>query len=308
MSTKEVITSLEKLEKNNILLLSLSGGDPFMRKDIVTILEYLKNSTFWKIGILTNGTLITNKHLEILCEHTDKFNFIQFTIFSHHPSVHDRYTGVTNGFNTVMRNARFLKEAGIFVKMAIATLDFNIDSLKDTIQYLTERGYHTSFSYQKFLSSDRTHSLQNIKRIRDATTKEFMEKVVHQCGDLMTQTIDKFKNHHSFNIPPENLNLCNGLCTNISIDPEGHIHPCLSLDTIKIGNILDEKPLYEQIKECAEFNYLKSLRRSDLEECRTCKYNNLCTICAGLMLRENGCFTNPSKQECLFAGAIEKII
>jgi MoaA/NifB/PqqE/SkfB family radical SAM enzyme len=42
--------------------IALTGGEPFLRKELFPLMEYLeRKENAWKVGVLTNGTLIDEK-------------------------------------------------------------------------------------------------------------------------------------------------------------------------------------------------------------------------------------------------------
>ena len=56
----EIILTLKKWNKMGRI--ALTGGEPFLKKELFQLMEYLEqNEYLWRIGILTNGTLIDEK-------------------------------------------------------------------------------------------------------------------------------------------------------------------------------------------------------------------------------------------------------
>ncbi|MBN1981624.1 MAG: radical SAM protein, partial [Chitinivibrionales bacterium] len=66
LSTAEIKRIIDKLADAGILFLIFTGGDPFIRDDIIDILEYAVSKNFWKMTIMTNGTLINANHISFL--------------------------------------------------------------------------------------------------------------------------------------------------------------------------------------------------------------------------------------------------
>ncbi|MCK4261215.1 MAG: radical SAM protein [Halanaerobiales bacterium] len=63
LSTEQVFNIIEKLKKANVLGVTLQGGEPFLRSDIVKIIKELVSKGIYTI-IVTNGTLVTEKKVE----------------------------------------------------------------------------------------------------------------------------------------------------------------------------------------------------------------------------------------------------
>ena len=61
LSTKEGLDILDQLSELKIQILNFSGGEPFLRKDIFTLLDHARN--FPSITITTNGTLLNKRKI-----------------------------------------------------------------------------------------------------------------------------------------------------------------------------------------------------------------------------------------------------
>jgi MoaA/NifB/PqqE/SkfB family radical SAM enzyme len=70
LSTEDVFKVLDNLGNSSIIVLSLEGGDPLMRKDLREILEYAYMKPFY-LFFTTNGNLIDRRPMEEYCRHID---------------------------------------------------------------------------------------------------------------------------------------------------------------------------------------------------------------------------------------------
>lgn len=66
MSTDEIYRSIRKIAKWNPDNVSISGGEPLVRRDIKEILIYLRKVYNGKITLSTNGLLIDKENIETL--------------------------------------------------------------------------------------------------------------------------------------------------------------------------------------------------------------------------------------------------
>lgn len=55
LSTSEVCDILDQLHTLGVLRLSIAGGEPFLRPDILEILEYASSLQGWQVAVITNG-------------------------------------------------------------------------------------------------------------------------------------------------------------------------------------------------------------------------------------------------------------
>jgi len=64
LSFDESMRVIEQFERANVQEVSLTGGEPFLRKDLLEIIEVLAKKKIWLSRIYTNGLLVTEDALE----------------------------------------------------------------------------------------------------------------------------------------------------------------------------------------------------------------------------------------------------
>lgn len=74
LSTEAIKDILEKCIEWNPYFIALSGGEPLFRKDFFEILQYLRDRFNGKIGLCTNGLLITNGNVDLICKNIDQID------------------------------------------------------------------------------------------------------------------------------------------------------------------------------------------------------------------------------------------
>lgn len=113
---------------------ALSGGEPFLRKDLPEIVSYL-----WARGlqvvIITNGTLLSEENIERTCGAT---NF-ELPLLSHRREVHDRLTRY-DSFQGVLRGMRNLDRADVPFVVAFIATRVNYQDLKRVVQLAIAMG------------------------------------------------------------------------------------------------------------------------------------------------------------------------
>src|SRR3954466_7901893 len=67
MALSEIKNVLRQLAAAGTFFLVISGGEPFVRKDIFEILQYARDLTF-SVKLKTNGILIGEREAEHLCD------------------------------------------------------------------------------------------------------------------------------------------------------------------------------------------------------------------------------------------------
>lgn len=66
LSTDEWLKFFERLKELKIFMVSLSGGEIFLRDDLFVLLKKLRENRMHRLTLLTNGTLITKNFAEQL--------------------------------------------------------------------------------------------------------------------------------------------------------------------------------------------------------------------------------------------------
>jgi len=112
--------------------ISITGGEPFIRKDLFPFLEYLDSSQeISHLHILSNGTLITDEVIEGLKKFT-KLDSIQISLDGSYPETHDRIRGPGN-FDKAIKGIRILISNGMDVKIMYTLQRCNMKDIPSLI-------------------------------------------------------------------------------------------------------------------------------------------------------------------------------
>lgn len=96
------------LKDAGCLKIHFSGGEIFLRKDVMDILQSAKSFGF-KICMTTNGTLITKLIAKQLVKM--KISTVAFSLDSSEPKIHDRQRGVKGSFKKTLNAVKLLNAA-----------------------------------------------------------------------------------------------------------------------------------------------------------------------------------------------------
>src|SRR5271169_6292216 len=112
MSLAEIKHLLDEMAEAGVFILTLSGGEIFLRKDFFEILEYARELTFC-IKLKTNAVLIREAQAARIRDLG--VESIQVSIYSHRPEVHDAITKVPGSLRRSINAIRFLRAQGLKV-------------------------------------------------------------------------------------------------------------------------------------------------------------------------------------------------
>src|SRR5882672_5137132 len=124
MSTVEIKNLLSEMAEAGVFILTLSGGEIFLRKDVFEILEHARDLTFC-IKLKTNAVLIREAQAARLRDLG--VESIQVSIYSHRPEVHDAITKVPGSLRRSVNAIRFLKQQGLKVVIANVLMNENME-------------------------------------------------------------------------------------------------------------------------------------------------------------------------------------
>ena len=135
-----IIRELKEMRANFV---TFTGGEPFMRKDILDLIEAHPDAVF---QIYTNGTLITEKLADRLQALGNAIPLLSINGFE---EANDGIRGEGN-FQTVVRAFDLLRDRGILFGVSLTATSRNIDSLLDPdfYDFLIERGAKIGWVFQ----------------------------------------------------------------------------------------------------------------------------------------------------------------
>lgn len=110
LNTKEVFSVLDQLADIGCFYLGFTGGEPFMRKDILDILRYAVKKGF-QVIVYTNGSLINKKVASELGRLS--LNKIDITIPAMHRVAFEKITQVSGSCEKVFTAIELLRQKGV---------------------------------------------------------------------------------------------------------------------------------------------------------------------------------------------------
>ena len=115
MTFEEINDLMEQMADAGVFFLTLSGGEPLLRKDLFAILRRARELTF-NVKLKTNAILIKEKQAALIRDLG--VENVQISIYSPRPEIHDAVTKVPGSLNRSIKAIRFLVSQGLKVTMA----------------------------------------------------------------------------------------------------------------------------------------------------------------------------------------------
>lgn len=269
---------LDEAKKIGTRFITLTGGEPFTRKDIFQIICEIKKRGI-RVCIATNGMLLSKSVIEIL-EELD-VDRIQISLEGANPEKNNKIRGKGVFEKITQEVIPELKKSYLFTAVSVTPTITNYQDMEQIAEMCWKLGVDT-LSIRRFSSEGRgkTNSLEvNIKENQwllkeiQRLQKQYAGILNISTGDplyaLMNEKRDEYAGKRV-------LGGCTAGITSLAIDAHGNIRPCTRAN-LNLGNVRRDSmsDVWKQNE------VLQKIRDRSLYEgkCGTCKYKMLCGGC-----------------------------
>ncbi|MBE0426903.1 MAG: radical SAM protein [Nitrospirae bacterium] len=273
---------------NYSLSFNITGGEPFLRKDLFAILSEIKYSGA-DVYLLTNGILIDERKAKVLAG--IGVDGVQVSMEGPE-KIHDSIRG-KGSFSSSVRGVRHLLDAGLGVTLNVTLSSVNAEYFEDMTEIALTLGVQR-LGFSRLVPSGRGEAM--LKEMLDKErVRELYEKIFSlDTGKLEILTGDPVASRIREKITKESTseknplnedfgNIATGGCaagiSGLTILPDGTLLPCRRLN-IPVGNIRKDS-----LREIwATSGVLESLRdrRRYKGKCGICKMWAICRGCRAI--------------------------
>jgi radical SAM protein with 4Fe4S-binding SPASM domain len=278
---KEIEDIFVQLKNAGCLQLIFSGGEPFLRKDFLEILD-LADLYGFAIKIMSNGTLFDEKCVDTLKK--IRLTYIQVSLYGITEKVHDFATAVPGSFVKTMQGLRLLRE----------------NNIKNIIAFLLMK--QNCFQLNRLRSFSREHNLNiGLSCFVTPTCDRKLDPLKYRVTDRQVYDIMRFPRLKKSLIggPKSGNNKTSKISKNFAyIAPNGEVYPQTNLRW-SCGN-LREKSFIDIWHNSSTLKTVRSLEIDDFE-CNNCKNLPRCRCyCPSLAYLEHGDLRKTPKEICRF--------
>jgi AdoMet-dependent heme synthase len=286
LSTLELKQLLQQLAEVGVFTVTFSGGEVFMRRDFLELVEYARALLF-NVRIKTNAVMIGEREAQRL--RALAIEQVQVSVYSHRAEIHDAITKLPGSFRRTMDAIRLLRSQGL--KLVIA----NVLMTANMHDHAGVRSLAKELDVQYRLDPTITPKLDGNSSILNLRIPGTKLKQVLQDEDLVSDV-------NEFCSPPTPASAddlesypCSAGHSSCYISPYGDVFPCVQFP-LPSGNVRQHQ--FRDIwRGSPELQQVRSIRLKDLPVCSTCAHANACTRCPGLAYME-GSMRGPSSADC----------
>jgi len=272
LSINKILKVLREAKKLGFELAAFSGGEPFLRNDLMQI---IRNSPL-PVSILTNGDLIKKEQIIELSK-LKHFKELRFSLdgFEAHGRVR-----VNSKSDRVLSNIRCALAHGIHTSINTMITKFNIDELlelyaliKKNLSKITWRldvpilsGRCKIFGRELFVENDVL-----FKRLKELIARYVREQPSFKI--IISNIFNSSLVNHGFYEHSLNEHPCNYAIGSVTIRPNGDVSFCPSLNVV-FGNVT--KYSLGEIMHAKKYATFCSMQIKEIRACKRCKYLRVC--------------------------------
>jgi AdoMet-dependent heme synthase len=286
MTIREIYDLLRQLEQSGVFFLTISGGEPLVRRDCFEIIKIARSLGF-NVKLKTNAILIKDQEARKL--RSMGVEQVQISVYSHHPEVHDAITKVPGSLLRTIAAIRLLREHGLKVTVANVLMKSNFRESGGVRALAAELGAQFTLdpTITPMLDGDRSILRLGLAAIEVSS----LFRDANLVGDV-----------DAFCAPPPPVDdevreglPCSAGHTSCYGSPYGDVYPCVQFP-LPCGNV--RKETFQNIwRNSQQLREVRSIRGKDLPTCSSCAHLDSCTRCPGLAYME-GNIRGPSSADC----------
>jgi radical SAM protein with 4Fe4S-binding SPASM domain len=289
LKRSEIFSILDQLCDIGCFYLGFTGGEPFIRKDILDILWYARKKGF-QIIIYTNGSLINEKIVEELKRINP--NKMDISIPAWSQGVFESISGLSGSREKVFQTIGLLQKNGIKIGLKTCVLKANALEIKDIGNFAHSVGVRYRLDDTLFPCLDGSlrpyengNWLLNIENFSTCTSS-FPE----------TESATQYPT-------PNTIFKCGAGLRQAAITPSGELKACLMIDRPRF-KILDKRvtksPSHQVTKSKDNFagawqklkSFVSGIKPDDNYQCNRCKLYDYCKWCPARSWLYNKNFTS----------------
>jgi radical SAM protein with 4Fe4S-binding SPASM domain len=288
LSTGQIKRILSGLKAAGTLNLVFTGGEIFLRPDILPLCAYARKLGF-DLRIFTNAVLITETDARFL----GSLSLTGIEISLYGPAkIHDRVTRSPGSFDLTLQSIRLLKKYRIPVTIKTPLMTLNIAGLPWLKRFAKQANAKLRIDPILVPGNNGNRKMLKYRLGRTALRAAYRDPGIFQ------------KPASPFVAEPE-LD-CSAGHNLAAIGCDGTVYPCLQL-LLPLGN-LKRRPFSEiwnnRNRPLARY---RSIAPDDIATCRSCDNAKFCQRCPGVALLEDGDLTGPSRIACTVASVIKSL-
>lgn len=279
LGTEQWERVLRELADLGVMFLTISGGEPTLRKDFLHLVAYARQLRF-AVKIFSNGLNITPE----LAAELGRLSVqeVQISLYSPRAEVHDGVTRVPGSFERVVAAARALRDANVKVLLKSPLMSLNAPEYAEYVEFVT--GLGCEYTLDPKLNPRENGDM--------APTALAIDKPSY----LALRRDPRFALPSVRAERPLDSAPCSACRGNVHVEPNGELRPCTQWN-VATGHVLATS-LRDAWYGNERASEIRRLTWNDLPGCRVCDLRAFCQRCFADAERNVGDALAPYAQAC----------
>jgi radical SAM protein with 4Fe4S-binding SPASM domain len=280
---------LNDLQQIGVVKIILTGGDPFVKKDIWKLIEMIYERDF-ALDIYTNGLALLGR-----VEKLAKFypRSVGLSVYSANDEIHDNITRVKGSLKKTLLVAKDLADNGVPIYFKCPIMYHNATSYYTVTELAKQYGATPQIDITLTDSVDGDTAITEQLQVDG----ELLEIILRDPN--IPLYVGKEAPNFGSQERDRNQAFCGAGTVLMNITPEGDVTPCNSFPT-QFGN-LKESSFLEIWNNSKTLNMWQQTVIADYEECGTHERCGFCNRCPGQSFIEHGTPLKASTANCYIA-------
>jgi radical SAM protein with 4Fe4S-binding SPASM domain len=231
---------IDRLSEIGVFIVTFTGGEPTLRDDLTELLLYAQNKGM-VTGLISNGRKLKDKTYVAALEKAG-LDFVQITLESHKPTIHDKMTDAKGSWNETLAGIRNAVQSQIYVSTNTTLSKHNAPDFLDTIDFIKSLDVN-AFGCNSLIYSGKANEVREEFALSIEALTELMPKIRDKAHLLGLKFLWYTPTQYC-RFDPVQLGLgvksCTAAMINMCVGPNGDVYPCQSYFE-SLGNILVEE-------------------------------------------------------------------
>lgn len=302
LTTAQWLSFIDHIADLKVFRVKISGGEPFAREDIFTILDHLSRKPI-RFSINTNAALIDDEAARRLEAYGARLSDLMVSMDGGTEEAHDALRG-PGAFGQMVRGLGHLVEHVGRVSAYCTVTRLNFRHLDRVVGLAEELGV-SAVKFNELITLGRGRDNRNMLDLAPAERREAaarladIKRAYPSVSGTLLEVNEIFDDIRSAcaaadstkQVPVNYLSGCGALRTECAVRPDGYVTPCDRLTDLIAGSILDTSlaVLWSKSALFQEFRRRFVTPITDLDTCVDCAYAPYCTAgCAASAYADRG--------------------
>ncbi|MSQ82746.1 MAG: radical SAM protein [Myxococcales bacterium] len=279
LTTGEWHNVVEQLAQLGVIKLTWSGGDPFMRADLLQLVQHAGTLGF--SSTLRTHAMAVNPQVALQFRNAG-VELARVSLYSLRPEIHDPFTRGAGSLAKTLFGIDALVAAGIEVKVDVFVTAEMIEEIPEIAKYFIQRGATAGFANKVHRDHLARTDLDRLELTSDQRVR---------AQQLTWQSAANNPNGPGDIHGRLEQGSCGAGRQSLYISPDGGVWPCVMFP-MELGHLKRES-LAVVWQTSPQRQQILSFSNADRTACHSCAGSGTCFFCMGEAFKTKGDFRTP---------------